>query len=273
MRVHLSDDPGAVLAAASTFLESDPIQHNLLLTLLNFRVERPEPGRYAWVTDDAAVVGVLFQSPLTFHAQLSPMPATAAIALAEAVAPIAPDLPGAAGDAATAARFAGAWASALRMPVTPMHGQRIYRLGTLVEPTGVPGELRMPDANELPLLTEWFIDFGVETNQTAPPDPAAAMGRAVEAGRFRVWDDGGAVCMVGAVAPTCGVARVAPVYTPPEHRGRGYAAACTAGVSRGYVESGAAVILYTELANPTSNGVYARIGYEPVAELVHYRFG
>lgn len=30
--------------------------------------------------------------------------------------------------------------------------------------------------------------------------------------------------------------------------------------------------LYTDLANPVSNKIYARIGYEPVRDVHHYRF-
>jgi predicted GNAT family acetyltransferase len=31
-------------------------------------------------------------------------------------------------------------------------------------------------------------------------------------------------------------------------------------------------ILYTQLGNPTSNAIYRAIGYEPVVEVVRYRF-
>ena len=31
-------------------------------------------------------------------------------------------------------------------------------------------------------------------------------------------------------------------------------------------------LLYADLANPTSNGIYRAIGYRPVAELVRYEF-
>jgi predicted GNAT family acetyltransferase len=67
--------------------------------------------------------------------------------------------------------------------------------------------------------------------------------------------------------------RVAPVYTPPEHRGRGYAAAATAVVSRAALDAGAReVLLYTDLANPTSNRLYARLGYRPVEDRVVLTF-
>jgi predicted GNAT family acetyltransferase len=62
-------------------------------------------------------------------------------------------------------------------------------------------------------------------------------------------------------------ARVGPVYTPPESRRRGYAGAITAAISRRALDDGAPqVSLFTDLANPISNGVYQRLGYVPVED-------
>ncbi|NEA23957.1 GNAT family N-acetyltransferase, partial [Actinomadura bangladeshensis] len=58
-------------------------------------------------------------------------------------------------------------------------------------------------------------------------------------------------------------------YTPAEHRRRGYGAAVTAAATTGALDAGADdVVLFTDLANPTSNGVYRRIGYRPVQDRV-----
>ena len=62
------------------------------------------------------------------------------------------------------------------------------------------------------------------------------------------------------------------MYTPPASRGQGYAAAVTGVVTRSLVEAGATPMLHTDLANPTSNGVYARLGYEQVGELLRWSF-
>jgi predicted GNAT family acetyltransferase len=87
-----------------------------------------------------------------------------------------------------------------------------------------------------------------------------------------VWDDRGPVSMSGASKATAGVARVQRVYTPPELRGRGYATACVEHQSRLLVERGLGCVLYTQLSNPTSNAIYQRIGYRPIAETLAYRF-
>ena len=58
------------------------------------------------------------------------------------------------------------------------------------------------------------------------------------------------------------MSRIGPVYTPPEHRGHGYAAADTAAAARWALERGARqVLLYTDPANPTTtNRLYPPAG-------------
>jgi predicted GNAT family acetyltransferase len=79
--------------------------------------------------------------------------------------------------------------------------------------------------------------------------------------------------MAGATPLVAGQIRVAPVYTPAHLRGRGYAGAATVEVSQAALDAGAAeVVLFADLANPTSNGLYQRIGYRPVTDFALYDF-
>ncbi len=90
----------------------------------------------------------------------------------------------------------------------------------------------------------------------------------IEQGRVHLWEDadGQVVHLTAANAPAHGVARVGPVYTPPEQRGRGYASAAVAGVSQALLDQDARVCLFTDLANPTSNRIYAALGFRPVVD-------
>jgi predicted GNAT family acetyltransferase len=87
-------------------------------------------------------------------------------------------------------------------------------------------------------------------------------------GGLTLWEvDGQAVSMAGVTRIEAGAARVAPVYTPPELRGRGYGAAVTAAVTRAALDAGADdVVLFTDVTNPTSNALYERLGYRPVQD-------
>ena len=65
-------------------------------------------------------------------------------------------------------------------------------------------------------------------------------------------------------------ARIAPVYTPPAQRGRGYGSALVAALSRHLLAQGRSpVYLFADMANPTANGVYLRVGFRPAGEHVH----
>src|SRR5690348_13332057 len=103
IEVQKLSDPDEVLHAAKAFLMTQPVRHNVILTLLYGRRRRPEPGRYWVVFEDGGPVGVAFQSPLDFEATITPVSVPAAQALAAAMAGEDPALPGVNGEAASAA--------------------------------------------------------------------------------------------------------------------------------------------------------------------------
>ena len=76
--------------------------------------------------------------------------------------------------------------------------------------------------------------------------------RRIELGRIWFWEDGSGerVHLTGANPPSYGAARVGPVYTPVQHRGRGYASRAVAEVSRLILDGGARPCLFTDQANP-----------------------
>jgi predicted GNAT family acetyltransferase len=270
--VVLGEDPGWALHEAGEFLASEPVPHNLILTLLNARVAYPEPGRYWVVRESDAVVGVAFQSPLDFFASLTPMDPEPVAALVEAIDDAGVDLPGVNGEAATAARFAGQWTERRGSAAFPVEGQRIYELRKAPQRTPADGHLRRACLDDLDLVIPWMRDFFVDIGEDAR-GLAPMVERRLEAGQFWVWEDDGPVSMAANSEPVEGVIRVQAVYTPPGRRNRGYAGACVAGLSGRMQEAGHRCILYTALGNPTSNSVYRRIGYRAVAEGLRYRFG
>ena len=89
-----------------------------------------------------------------------------------------------------------------------------------------------------------------------------------------LWEDAGQpVSMAGVTRITAGQVRVGPVYTPPGLRGRGYAGALTSVVSQAALDAGAdRVLLFTDLANPTSNALYQRLGYQPLEDRAIWSF-
>ena len=269
--VETRSDPAGVLEDAGRFLELDPVRHNVILTLLHARASHPEPGRYWIVRVDGGVTGVVFQSPLSFVATVTPMLPDAAIAAVEAIVDQGVLLPGVTGEAATAARFAGHWAERTRSPARPVQGQRIYEVERAIAARPVTGQLRPAVDDDRELLVEWERAYQAEAGD-APSDAVEVVERRLGAGHLWVWDDGAPVAMAGLSLAVAGVVRIGPVYTAGEHRRRGYASALVAALSRGTLAEGLRCILYTDLANPTSNAIYRAIGYRAVAEVLRYRF-
>jgi len=247
-----------------------PVENNVLLSLLHDRVARCTPGRYWTVARAGEVVGFALQSPLEYSGVLSSMDREAAGALAAAMAADpSVHLPGIMAEAATAADFAGWWSERSGGRAVPDEGQRIYRLGVLRPVTGVPGRLRRAATEDSNLLVGWRHGFIADTGHGL--DPVASVQRDLEDGRLFFWDDDGPCCTARASRPVAGVGRVGLVYTPPERRRRGYASACVGAVSAWLREQEQAdSMLYTQLANPTSNSVYRRLGYGAVAEVLSY---
>jgi predicted GNAT family acetyltransferase len=273
MAIHAwsTDSPGEVLERAGGFLAGDPVRHNVILTLLQARVARAEPGRYWVVERDGNAAGVVFRSPMHYMATITPMAPEVVHAAVDAVLTDRVLLPGVTGEAATAAAFAGHWTERARTGARPLQGQRIYEVDAVVEPAPTKGLLRAARADEQPLLVEWFQAFQADIGE-AVSDATAIVGRRLARGELWIWDDDGPASMAGRFDAVEGVARIGPVYTPGDRRGHGYASALVAAVSRAVLEAGHRCILYTDLENPTSNSIYRAIGYRAVAEALRYRF-
>lgn len=271
LRVHRTDDPTRVLGSARHFLESDPVRHNLILTLLETRVAFPEPGRYWVVEADREPAGVVFQSPLAFFATITPMPLLAVESAVDAIVSDGVVLPGVNGTAATAAQFAGHWTERTRSAAFPSTGSRIYEVDAVVSPQPTGGSLRRVGAGDRDLAIAWFDAFEREAGE-GPGGNDRTVDRRIGAGELWFWEDGGVCALAGVSTPVAGVARVGPVYTPPERRRRGYASALVATLSAATRRLGHRCILYTDLANPTSNAIYRALGYRAVDEALRYRF-
>ena len=184
-------------------------------------------------------------------------------------------IPGVNGEVATADRFAAAWTAGSPLRATPAMRLRLYVLGTLRPPTPPPpGRPRRAGQADFAGVAGWFTAFQTEGGVHAI-DVAPVVRDRIEAGLVWLWEDtaGTAVSIAARNRTAAGVARVAPVYTPPEHRRHGYGTAVTAACTRDALDQDAEhVALFTDLANPTSNAIYQQIGYRPVRDqqVIHF---
>jgi uncharacterized protein len=269
--VEFTTDPGRVVREAEAYLLAEPVLHNLMLTVLHARMLRKESGRYWIARDDGAVRGVVFQSPLHFPAALSLLSPGAVAPLVRAILAAGVLLPGANGEAGTVARFAGEWAEQRKAPARPVRGQRIYVAEDLVAPKTVGGHLRPAMLGDRDLMTAWIQAFRADVDEPGI-DADAVVQAKLEDRMLWIWDNDGPVAVAAHSEPVAGIARVQYVYTPPPSRKRGYASACVFELSSRLHAQGWRCMLFTDLANPTSNSVYRAIGYRAVAEALQYRF-
>jgi len=270
--IECTDDAHHVLARAGAFLAGEPVRHNLVQTILADRARSGEPGRYWLAVEGDAVIGLALQSPLDFFATATPIPDHAVVAMVDTIVEQGIGLPGVNAEAAVAARFAGHWTERTRSAARPVGGGRIYAVAQVVAPTGVSGRVRVATDADRALLMEWTDAFVAEARAPMSVTTDRFVDLRTAAHQLWIWEADGAVAYAGRTAPVGGAVRIGPVYTPPASRGCGYASALVAAMSTAVLDDGHACLLYTDLENPTSNGIYRALGYEAVAETMHYDF-
>ena len=277
----LSPDVTSYLASAGEFLRSRPAEHSVLLTVTEaVRIGGPgtfgdDPPLFGWyVPGGGPVTAACLHTP-PYPVALTAMPDLAAAALARSLADGGRAVAGVGGPPGPAQAFAAAWERQTGQPAQVSRRERLYRLGKLVPPDPAPpGQARLAAATDTALLLAWLAGFRQEADPAGAPARRKTVAERISYGGLTLWETGdGPVSLAGRTRAVAGQARIGPVYTPPEHRGRGYGGAVTTAVSQQALAAGVAeVLLYTDLANPTSNALYQRLGYRPVADSVQLRF-
>jgi hypothetical protein len=283
-------DPAAFLKVAGRRLRESPVESTVVATVADRAargvvdgVAHPPHDWYLVARDGSDVVGLAMR---TAHFEPRPpyllaMPDEAALQLArelehrgEEVRAVNGALPAARVFADETARLSG------RGSRVHIH-TRLFELLELAPPSRVvQGRLRAATSDELELTQEWYAAFMRDADEQAGREPGSsgdetpdddAMLQRMADGRVWLWvdDDDRPVHVTGTNAPSFGVARIGPVYTPREERRRGWATAAVAEVSRRMLDEGARPCLFTDQANPTSNGIYIALGYRPVVDTVH----
>jgi RimJ/RimL family protein N-acetyltransferase len=281
----ITEDLEEFAAAAGPFLRERPAQNTVVLTIVEtLRASGPDyfgeqPPMFGWWQPPGGQVSAVCLQTPPYPLLLTGAPPGAFEALAGLLAQAGRALPGVNAGETAAHEFAARWQALTGTGATIHQRHRLYRLGELVPPDPAPaGGPRAATPADRELVIEWFGAFTEEAGSLAERngDQAARMAdERIADGRMTLWEAGGEpVSMAGMTRQVAGATRVGPVYTPPELRRRGYAGGVTAAVSQDALDAGAAeVLLFTDLANPTSNGVYQRLGYHPVEDRVILSFG
>ena len=278
MHVRELSDPATFLRVAEPLLMRDEARHNLLLGLAYTLRDEPAvyPEHHLWIVESGEeVVGAALQTPPHSLVLACPSEPAAIDALADA---IDHDLPGVGGVQLDAERFAAGWTARTGQSPKIRFRQGLYRLARSSRIDRSPGAMRWAASDDEPLARAWWREFAIEAMHQNDPDEeevARAVAHRVARRSLALWQTGEEiVALAGLQGQTAHGVRVGPVYTPLEYRGRGYATSLVADLSESALAAGNHFcVLYTDLANPTSNRIYERIGYELLCESAEITFG
>lgn len=276
MRIDLTRDVERFAADAEDYL-AERIERNVLATVLmqvrRSRVEASPPLFACRFDGRGRLCGVALRTPPR-PMLASGFDASAADLLIERWLREDPSPAGVSAQPETARAIAAAWRN-----VTGGHSRctmrAVMHVLTAVDepPRPARGRLRIASEEERELLIEWERAFLLEAGVDSTEDAEAAVAGRLEIGAQRVWEDGGPACTLALARAVAGTVRIGPVYTPPERRNQGYASSAVAAACRLALAMGARrCMLFTDIANPTSNKIYANVGFRPFAEWENHLF-
>jgi len=282
VEVRRSDDVDGFLATAGAFLGAREAEHNLIFGICSQLRSTPDPTAvtpYLGVAmEDGWVVAAAIRTP-PHNLVLSETDELATIEpLARDIHEVFGSLPGVLGPRTTVASFAERWCELVGVGMERAMQERIYQASTATPPTGVAGTMRAIRDDDHGLVRTWLSAFMIEAFPAGfERDPVEVVLRRRlndPSGGLVLWETGdGPVSLAGFGGLTPNGIRIGPVYTPPDQRGRGYASALVGSMTQMLLARGYRFcFLFTDLANPTSNSIYQRVGYIPVADVDEYLF-
>jgi predicted GNAT family acetyltransferase len=274
--IRSTGDPVEFKATVFPFLQKDPVLNTQVLSNVDGRIRGimhdPEPPLFVSLHEGDEVVGAVVSTALR-GILMGALSDDLVPPLVNALADLVPGADSVEGTTTAAPIFAELFAARVGKSFQEVRGLRLHQLSTLVDQkaAGAPRLATMADVEVTKGLSR---GYSIALGHDSSPDVADCWVRGrIELERLWLWEDEGhAVSLVGRQGEVFGATRVGPVYTPDEFRGHGYASALTAHVTQEILAAGSAACLFTDLANPTSNKIYAAIGYCPVVDFVGFSF-
>lgn len=282
MKVQRFLDPAAFRRDATPILMASPGRSSLPLAVLQILVAQPDvyPDFHLWLAvQDGVPSGLAMQTQPHNVIIADPIDPSAIEPLAQAVHADGGAIPGVIGNVPFAEEFTGHIATATGRRPEQIMSEGVWELTDVNDVPPASGSARPAVGRDRDLLRGWFRAFAEEALPPEHPrddertDANIDYRLAGHGGGFWLWEDGEPVSLSGHHdVPRVG-SRIGPVYTPPEHRGRGYATRLVAELSSARLAMGdPACFLFTDLANPTSNAIYERIGYIKLCDAAEYAF-
>lgn len=291
------DAPQPFLDTAGDVLAADPVLGSVIASVSSRTARELEDGRDSWAEvgapferwwlvvrdgSGAVVSAAMRTAPFRPYPTFAmPMADGAARALAAALHERGELLGGCNGALPGSEVLARSTAELVGGEVVVDKATRLWEATSVEVPPAPEGRLRPATEADAERVLSWFEAFHAEADEQAgrEPDPASGEHNTLDGVLVRIregvewlWElpDGTVAHLTGAGLPAYGVSRIGPVFTPKEFRGRGIASYVVGELTRRGLEAGSRMCLFTDQANPTSNKIYAGLGYEPVVDMAEH---
>jgi predicted GNAT family acetyltransferase len=276
VRLQLTHDAEEFATRAESFL-AERLETNVLATVLvHIRRGRWSQSAplFAYALDARGRVAAAALRTPPWPLLVSPLPDPAAAELIELWLAADPAVTGVSGQPPTVRSVAAAWRRRTGGSSRCRMRNAMHALAAVTPPARpARGLLREATAAERDLLVVWERAFVREADAGLGGEAEDAVDTRLAHGSQYVWDDGGPVSTLVLSPEVAGVVRIGPVYTPPQHRSHGYASSAVAAVCEQSLAAGALrCMLFTDLANPTSNKIYAAVGFRRFGEWEEHEF-
>jgi len=233
----------------------------------------------ATITDEKSILLVALMTPphnLTLYAAGNQFDDEILTCLAKGIMEADIKLGGVMTESTLAKAFARVYSKLANVDFEIFQNMRIHELVTVNPDIPQLGTLRPPKESDIAFFPYWQEGFQSDcfgTALTICSDIEKYNHYLTKRKLYILEDNGTPVSMAMISRELQSVGHVALVYTPPYFRGRGYASSCVAKISQLILDSGfSKCVLYTDLANPTSNKIYQKIGYQPICDSLSIRF-
>ncbi len=282
IEIQSHNDASELISLSGAYLELNESENNLPIGLA-YRLAKnphyygPDTPLLLSILDRGRTVGVAIMTPprRLILSRFEPNVEVATAHLTRYLRGIDTPIPGVTGPSTEAQAFSKCWTdgrAAVSSKVTTR--MRVFEARTVTDAPLSPGKLRLAGMADHPLMTQWIVAFSESIGEPVDVDSAKSTAQQyIEDGQLYIWDDGGPVSIATETRPTRNGTTISTVYTPPEHRNKGYATSCVRSLTKTLLSGRYSFCsLYTDLSNPTSNSIYTKIGYVPLGDALTFDF-
>jgi len=277
MKLNRFQDAGKFFNCAREYLLEKEFIHSLSLRISQIFLDNPntyeESPYLATVEKDKDIVAVAIKTPQRNLILSEVKDLTALEKIAEDVYKNNPEIPGVTGLTKETEIFVKIWKNLTGRDCQISMNLRIHKLEKVRPIAKAKGHLRLANEKERDLLLNWVGKFYREAAGSISGNINKEVDRYLNKKLFYFWEDNKPVSIANAIPVTPNSVNIGLVYTPPKYRRKGYATAMVAELSQKLLDRGFKYcLLFTDLANPISNNIYRKIGYEPVSDWNEYSF-